>query len=78
MKPATKPRKWLTDLREDQRPYTSMSKLAEKADISDAHMRYIESGARTPSPEVAMRIGAALGLSEEQSLIKFFSTREQK
>jgi transcriptional regulator with XRE-family HTH domain len=76
MKPDIKPRKWLTELREAQRPIMSMSKLAEKAGVSDVYIRYIESGARTPTPAVAIRIGESLGLSEEQALMKFFSKKQ--
>jgi len=67
------PRPWLKELREEKN--MSVTELAIAVDVTDIYIRYIENGDRSPSTQLAIRIGEVLGLTEEQALIKFFSLK---
>jgi transcriptional regulator with XRE-family HTH domain len=73
MKPTPVPREWLTKLRESKD--LTRPQLAEASGVTDTFIRNIENGTRSPRYPVAIRIGQALGLSEEESLLKFFSSK---
>ena len=70
MEKLPEPREWMTQLREAK--CLSERQLAKEAEVSNVYISLIEKGERTPSPDIAMRIGGALGLSPEESLNKFF------
>lgn len=67
------PRPWLTQLREQKK--LSVTDLAIAVDVTDIYIRYIERGERSPSTALAIRIGEALGLSETEALLKFYSQK---
>ena len=67
------PRPWLTELREQKG--MSVTDLAVAVDVTDIYIRYIERGHSRPSPPLAIRIGEALGLSETEALLKFYSQK---
>lgn len=72
MSKTAEPRPWLTKLREDKG--FNPIQLAEAAGVTDTFIRNIENGSRTPRYPTAIRIGAALGLSESETLMKFYSS----
>lgn len=67
------PRPWLTELR--QKHNLSVTDLAMAVDVTDMYISYIERGHRSPSPELAIRIGDVFGMSEAESLVKFYSRK---
>lgn len=55
--------KWLTEMR--IKGNLSQVDVAKKCAISRQYYNFIEKGTRRPSPEVAKRIAAVLGFSNE-------------
>ncbi len=71
MKRTFTPRPWLTELRK-QNGMAEPKDLADAVGVTDNYIRYLEKGTSRPGPELAIQIGEALGLSETESLVKFF------
>lgn len=70
MKRTAVPRPWMPELR--TKLGISPDDLAERVDVTAYYISNIERGISRPSPELAIAIGAELGLSESESLVRFF------
>ena len=64
------PRPWLTALYEDKG--LTIEGFAATLGVSSACIRHWETGIRSPSPDIAIKVGETLGLSETESLVRFF------